>query len=65
MMDVLANTVDHADNLLLLLLDGREARRMTVVFGQDWWEYVVIVVSFWAYSQEAIDGRQCDDAYPQ
>jgi len=74
MMDVLANTVDHADTLLLLL-DGREVRftaglqtmlkRMTVMFGQNWWDYVVIGVSFWAYSQDAIDGRHCDDNYPE
>jgi len=74
MMDILANTVDHADTLLLLM-DGRVARftnglqamlkRMTVMFGQDWWDFVVIGVSFWSYSQEAIDERQCYPEYPE
>lgn len=68
MMAVLASTVDHADSLLLLL-DGTDARstaglqtmlkRMTVMFGQDWWDYVVIGVSKWSFSQEAIDERSC------
>ena len=71
MIAVLASTVDHADSLLLLL-DGTDARftaelqtmlkRMTLMFGQDWWDYVVIGVGKWSYSQEAIDERKC---YPE
>lgn len=74
MMDILANTVDHADTLLLLL-DGTDPRfkaglqamlkKMTVIFGQNWWDFVVIGVSFWAYDQGSIDGRWCDPEYPK
>merc|ERR1712055_1036042 len=73
MMDVLANKLDHADTLLLLL-NGQETRfkaglqtmlkRMTLMFGKDWWDYVVVGVSFWAYDQDSIDDRECDPDYP-
>ena len=74
MMNVLANVVDHA-NTLVLLFDGTETRfdaslqnmlkRMTQIFGVDWWNYVVIGVSFWAYDQDSIDDRVCEPDYPQ
>jgi len=73
MMDILANVVDHTDTFLLLF-DGTETRfdaslqnmiqRMTMIFGQNWWDYLVIGVSFWAYDQESIDERQCYPEYP-
>merc|ERR1712215_424750 len=73
MMDVLANKLVHADTLLLLV-NGQTTRftaglqtmlkRMTLMFGQDWWDYVVVGVSFWAYDQGHIDGRYCDPNYP-
>jgi len=73
MMDILSNQVDHADTLLLLL-DGQLPRftdalttmmkRMNVMFGQKWWDWLLIGVSKWSYSQAAIDARQCYPEYP-
>ena len=73
MMDTLANTINHSDTILLLLR-GDDTRfgeglqkminRMTLMFGHNWWDYVVVGVSFWSYSQEAINER-CDPYYPQ
>merc|ERR1719239_1068988 len=73
MMNILANVVDHADTILLLF-NGKLPRfdaslqsmlkRMTQIFGVDWWNYVVIGVSFWAYDQDSIDDRVCDPEYP-
>ena len=66
MMDFLSNTIDHADTILLLL-DGRMTRfkkglqtmlkRMTIIFGKDWWDHVVIGASFWKFNQASIDDR--------
>ena len=74
MIDTLANVVDHADTFLLLFR-GDEIRigasvqdmlqRMTTVFGHNWWDYVVIGVSFWAYDQDSIDQRECYPEYPE
>ena len=74
MMDTLANVVDHTDTLLLLF-DGRETRfdaslqnmiqSMTTIFGHNWWDYLVIGVSFWAYDQGSIDERKCYPEYPE
>merc|ERR1712233_301518 len=64
MMDILANTIEHADTILLLL-KGHETRfsvslqnmlkRMTIIFGKDWWDNVVVGVSFWVYDEYSID----------
>jgi len=74
MMDVLGNTIKQADTLVLLL-DGRATRftkglqdmlkRMSVIFSQHWWNYVVVGVSFWPYDQDSIDHRVCDPDYPE
>merc|ERR1719447_1668713 len=74
MMDILANVVDHTDSFLLLF-DGRETRfdaslqdmikKMTIIFGHNWWNYLVIGVSFWAYDQNSIDERKCYPEYPE
>jgi len=74
MMNILANVVVHADTLVLLF-NGMETRfdaglqsmlkRMTQIFGVDWWNYVVIGVSFWAYDQDSIDDRVCEPEYPE
>jgi len=74
MIEILANTLHHADTLLLLL-KGTETRftqglqtmlkRMTLIFGPEWWDYLVVGVSFWPYDQNSIDGRVCDPDYPQ
>ena len=74
MMDILATVVDHTDTFLLLF-DGRETRfdaslqdmikKMTIIFGHNWWDYLVIGVSFWAYDQNSIDERKCYPEYPE
>jgi len=74
MMDILANVVYHTDTFLLLF-DGRETRfdaslqnmiqMMTIIFGQHWWDYLVIGVSFWPYDQDSIDERKCFPEYPE
>ena len=74
MMDVLSHTIDHADTIILLL-KGDDTRfsnglqkmikRLTVMFGQSWWDYLVIVVSFWPYDQDSIDDRECFPDYPE
>merc|ERR1719249_206066 len=68
MVDDIGQDVHH-------LFDGTETRfdaslqnmlkRMTQIFGVDWWNYVVIGVSFWAYDQDSIDDRVCEPDYPQ
>ena len=72
-MDTLANVLDHADTLLLVLSGSTERfseslqemlKRMTLMFGQNWWDFVVIGVSFWAYDQDSIDDRVCSPDYP-
>ena len=59
-MTTLSNTINHADTILLLLKGDasrfndsliKMIKRMTIMFGNDWWDYVVIGVSFWSYSQ--------------
>merc|ERR1719209_1488317 len=74
MMGVLSNTISKADTIVLLLNGVSSQRftdslvtmikRMTVMFGQQWWDYLVIGVSFWSYSEEAIAGRECSPNYP-
>jgi len=71
MMEVLDGTLGYS-NVILLLFDGQTARftsglqnmlrQMSSLFGQAWWDFMVIGVSKWKYSQEAIDQRQdeCD-----
>ena len=39
-------------------------KRMTLMFGQNWWDFVVIRVSFWAYDQDSIDDLVCSPDYP-
>ena len=74
MTDILANVLDHADTLVMVV-KGSETRltdgllkmidRMSIMFGRSWWDYLVFGVSFWSYSQQAIDGRACDPAFPE
>ena len=73
MMDILANTIEHADTILLLLKGGRGKRfsaslqtmlkRMTIMFGKDWWDHVLIGVSFWTYDEASIRRRKCYPNY--
>ena len=71
MMEVLDGTLEYS-HTILLVFDGQTARftsglqnmlrQMSSLFGEAWWDYMVIGVSKWKYSQEAIDDRQeaCD-----
>merc|ERR1719222_551298 len=67
-MDILDNRIDHADTILLLLKGDRTRfsdslqtmlKRMTIMFGKDWWDHVVIGVSFWVYDEASIRRRNC------
>lgn len=62
MMNTLANTVNHTDTILWLIKGTdtgfsdslqKMIRRMTIIFGRGWWNYVVIGVSFWPYDQDS------------
>ena len=67
MMDFLSNTIDHADTIFLLL-DGRMTRfkkglqtmlkRMTIIFGKDWWDHVVIGASYWYFDEASVNFRR-------
>ena len=69
MMDILANVLDHADTIVLVL-QGSTIRftkslqvmikTMTLMFGASWWDFLMVGVSFWPYDQNSIDGRACD-----
>ena len=71
MMEVLDGTLEYS-HTILLVFDGQTARftsglqnmlrQMSSLFGEAWWDFMVIGVSKWKYSQEAIDDRQeaCD-----
>jgi len=75
MMNILGNTVDHADTILWLFkwddLRFSESlqtmiKRMTIIFGRGWWDYVMIGVSFWAFDQDSIDQRESEcEMYPE
>ena len=67
MINFLSNTIDHADTILLLL-DGRMTRfkkglqtmlkRMTIIFGKDWWDHVVIGASYWYFDEASSKVRE-------
>ena len=73
--DVLNNQLGYT-NIIMLVLEANTPRftsgledmlkEMTAIFGSSWWDFVVIGVSKWEYSQAAIDDRQeiCE-YYPQ
>jgi len=66
------NTNLKKGNVVLLTMDGATPRlttgmldmltMMSALFGTKFWDYVVIGVTKWSYSQDAIDARQeaCD-----
>ena len=74
-MDVLGNELKSA-NTILLAIDGQMARfglgvqdmlrQMSSIFGRDFWNFLVIGVTKWKMSQEAIDdrNRKCQN-YPE
>ena len=66
MMDVLKNELGYT-NLITLVLEGSTPRfgealynmlrQMTSIFGNEWWDFMVVGVSKWSYSQVAINTR--------
>merc|ERR1712179_867540 len=72
MMEVLDGSLGYS-NTILLLFDGQTARfssglhamlrQMSALFGEAWWDYMIIGVSKWSYSQAEIDKRQADCDY--
>merc|ERR1711962_90766 len=72
MMETLAE-INHA-NTIVLLFDGSQKRfhlgieamlkRITIIFGNKWWDHVVIAVSFWGFDEASIKTRkQRDEAW--
>ena len=65
-MDVLDNQLGYT-NIIVLVLEGGEARfgeplyamlrQMSSIFGASWWDFMIVGVSKWSYSQAAIDSR--------
>ena len=66
MMEVLDNELGFA-NIIILALDGMTPRftsglqnmlrQVSSIFGDTWWDYMMIGVTKWKYSQSAIDER--------
>ena len=63
----------NAHTLLLLLPGTTEKlsdatfhllKRITLTFGDGWWDFLMIGVSFWAYDQHSIDARVCYPEHP-
>ena len=71
-MNILDNELGYA-NVIVLAIDGTTARftsglqdmlrQMSAIFGQVWWDFMMIGVTKWKYSQAAIDEREnaCND----
>jgi len=66
MMEVLNNDLGYTNTILLVLEgstprfhDGLYAmiRQMTSIFGESWWDFMMIGVSKWSYSEDAINMR--------
>ena len=67
MMDVLKNTVEGT-NGIILLINGEEERfdaslqqmmrEMQALFGEDFWRFTVIGVSHWAYDAQSVAQRR-------
>ena len=72
MMDILDSELGSA-NTIVLAIDGSTPRftsglqdmltQMSSIFGQTWWDFMMIGVTKWKYSQAAIDERQADCDY--
>jgi len=66
MINMLDNKLGYA-NTILLVLEGSVPRfsnslyamlrQMTSIFGETWWDFMMIGVSKWEYSQGAMDKR--------
>ena len=65
-MNVLDNKLGYA-NTILLVLEGSVPRfsnslyamlrQMTSIFGESWWDFMMVGVSKWKFSQDAINER--------
>ena len=66
-MNSLSNRVDYTDTVLLVVPGNKDPslpksiqnllKRITLTFGDGWWDYLVVGVSKWPYDQGSIDGR--------
>jgi len=66
MMDVLKNSIGYTHSILLLI-SGETTRfseslqsmlrQMNAMFGDQWWQFMTIGVSFWPYDQASIEER--------
>ena len=66
MMDVLNNELQYT-NIIALVIEGSTPRfgeplynmlrQMTSIFGDKWWDFMVVAVSKWSYKQGEIDVR--------
>ena len=67
MMGILNDELGYT-NIIVLALDGntprftsglqKMLRTVSAIFGQVWWDYMMIGVTKWKYSQDAIDERE-------
>ena len=72
MMDVLKNDLGYT-NIITLVIEGSTPRfgealynmlrQMTSIFGNEWWDFMVVGVSKWSYDQDDIDQRNEDCTY--
>ena len=67
MLYTLANFVEHANTIILVLPASTQKlsasfqeilKHMTLAFGKSWWDYAVIGVSFWHYDEDSIHYRE-------
>ena len=68
-MKVLHDDLGHA-NIILLLVDGATPRfkkglydmliQMTAVFGEGWWDFMMVGVSKWHFDPSSINRRTTD-----
>jgi len=69
MMEVLDNQLGYS-NVIVLAVDGGTPRfrdgltdmlkQMSSIFGETWWDFMMVGVTKWSYKQSAIDERQDD-----
>ena len=67
MMDVLNNDLGYTHSIMLVVQgstprfsSGLQAmiKQMTAIFGASWWDFLIIGVSKWSYSQAMVDLRK-------
>ena len=72
MMDILDDQLGFA-NIIVLTIDGATPRfssglydmlrQMSSIFGETWWDFMMVGVSKWPYDQASIDKRKADCDY--